>query len=48
MPKFRKQEEDLVTHFDKWMYVLRNLPRLQDRPRKLQEKIFEKLLPKLN
>lgn len=43
MPKFRKQEEDLVTHFDKWMYVLRNLPRLQDRPRKLQEKIFEKL-----
>ena len=26
MPTFRKGEEELVTHFDKWMYVLKNLP----------------------
>ena len=43
MPKFRKAEEELVTHFDKWMYVLKNLPKLQARPAKLQEKIFDKL-----
>ena len=43
MPRFKKREEDLVTHFDKWMYVLKNLPKLQARPQKLQEKVFEKL-----
>ena len=43
MPKFRKKEDALDTHFDKWMYVLKNLHRLQERPVKLQEKVFEKL-----
>ncbi len=43
MPRFKKREEDLVTHFDKWLYVLKNLHKLQARPQKLQEKIFEKL-----
>jgi predicted transposase/invertase (TIGR01784 family) len=43
MPKFRKTEDELVSQFDKWMYVLKNLHRLQDRPVKLQEKVFEKL-----
>jgi predicted transposase/invertase (TIGR01784 family) len=43
MPRFRKKESELVTHFDKWMYVLKNLHKLQSRPRKLQERIFEKL-----
>ncbi len=43
MPKFRKGEQELVTHFDKWMYVLKNLPKLGERPAKLQEKIFDKL-----
>ncbi|MEM6841715.1 MAG: Rpn family recombination-promoting nuclease/putative transposase [Bacteroidota bacterium] len=43
MPKFRKEEDELVNQFDKWMYVLKNLHRLQDRPDKLQEKVFEKL-----
>jgi predicted transposase/invertase (TIGR01784 family) len=43
MPKFRKREEELVTHFDKWMYVLKNLPKLQARPAKLQEKVFDRL-----
>jgi predicted transposase/invertase (TIGR01784 family) len=43
VPRFRKQEADLVTHFDKWMYVRKNLHRLQDIPKKLQEIIFKKL-----
>lgn len=30
-------------NFDKWMFILKNLHQLQDRPVKLQEKIFEKL-----
>jgi len=43
MPKFRKTEEELKTHFDKWLYVLKNLEELTKRPVKLQEKIFAKL-----
>ena len=43
LPKFKKTEEELETHFDKWMYALKNLSQLQSRPRKLQEKVFEKL-----
>lgn len=43
MPKFRKGENELVSHFDKWMYVLKNLHQLQSKPIKLQEKVFEKL-----
>jgi predicted transposase/invertase (TIGR01784 family) len=43
VPRFRKEEEELETHFDKWMYVLKNLHRLQDIPKKLQERIFKKL-----
>lgn len=42
-PKFRKDEDELMSQFDKWLYVLKNLHRLQDRPVKLQEKVFEKL-----
>ncbi len=42
-PKFRKNEEDLVTHFDKWLYVLKNLPKLQDRPKPLQVRVFKKI-----
>ena len=43
LPKFRKQEHELKTRFDKWMYVLRHLPDLQNRPRRLQEKVFKRL-----
>jgi len=43
MPKFNKTVEQLETHFDKWLYVLKHLPRLQKLPPKLQEKIFEKI-----
>jgi predicted transposase/invertase (TIGR01784 family) len=43
MPKFKKTEQELETHFDKWLYVLRNLEDLNNRPMKLQEKVFMKL-----
>ncbi len=43
VPNFKKEEDELVTLFDKWMFILRNLHRLQQRPVKLQEKVFEKL-----
>ena len=43
MPKFNKTEDELVTMFDKWMFVLRNLSRLLDRPKALQDRVFDKL-----
>lgn len=43
MPKFNKTENELVTMFDKWMFVLRNLSRLMERPAALQERVFERL-----
>ena len=43
MPKFNKGVDELDTRFDKWMYLLKNLARLQKIPVPLQEKIFERL-----
>ena len=43
MPKFNKSVDELETRFEKWMYVLRNLPKLQELPSQLQERIFEKI-----
>jgi len=43
LPKFRKTEAELKTNTDKWLYVLRNLSELDDRPALLQGKVFEKL-----
>ena len=43
MPKFTKTEDELETHFDKWLYVIKNLPRLQERPRRIQERVFQRL-----
>lgn len=42
MPKFKKTEDELVTMDDKWLYALKNLPRLLERPKALQERIFSK------
>ena len=44
MPKFQKTEEELVTTYDKWLYLLKHLPGLTERPAKLQEKVFSKVL----
>ena len=43
MPKFRKREEELETLFDKWMFVLKNLATLLERPAALQERVFKRL-----
>ena len=43
MPKFNKTESELETMFDKWMFVLRNLANLLERPGALQERVFNRL-----
>ena len=43
MPKFTKTEAELETLFDKWLYAIRNLASLMERPRALQEKVFQYL-----
>jgi len=43
MPKFNKAAEELETKFDKWLYVLKNLHKLDRIPEKFKEKIFFKL-----
>lgn len=43
IPKFDKTESELVTMYDKWMFVLKNLSRLMDRPATLQERVFTHL-----
>jgi predicted transposase/invertase (TIGR01784 family) len=42
MPKFQKTEAELETMTDKWLYALKNLSRLLERPAALQERIFKK------
>ena len=42
LPKFNKTENELITQFDKWLYILKHLSELQNRPVALQEKIFKK------
>jgi predicted transposase/invertase (TIGR01784 family) len=43
MPKFTKTEDELDTHFDKWLYIIRNLHQLDKIPAKIKEKIFTRL-----
>ena len=43
LPKFKKKEKELETHFDKWLFVLTHLSKLSSRPLALQERVFEKL-----
>lgn len=43
MPKFNKSEDELNGMFEKWLFVLRNLSRLMERPKALQERIFTRL-----
>jgi predicted transposase/invertase (TIGR01784 family) len=43
MPNFLKVEDELKTTYDKWLYVLKHLPNLENRPKTLQEKVFAKL-----
>jgi predicted transposase/invertase (TIGR01784 family) len=43
MPKFNKSAEELDTKFEKWLYVLKNLHKLDRIPEKFKENIFLKL-----
>jgi len=43
LPKFKKTEDELVTHFDMWLYLLKNLPKLIDPPTSVKGEVFEKL-----
>ena len=43
MPKFHKEETQLKTLLDKWLFVLRNLGKLMERPAALQERVFTRL-----
>ncbi|MBO7506999.1 MAG: PD-(D/E)XK nuclease family transposase [Paludibacteraceae bacterium] len=43
MPKFTKEEPELETFLDKWLYVIKNISRLDDKPQALTEGIFKKL-----
>ena len=43
MPKFNKEAEELETRFEKWLFVLKNLHKLERIPEKLKEGIFLKL-----
>ena len=40
--KFDKSEDELTTDLDKWLYMLKNLSRLLDRPAALRDKIFKR------
>jgi predicted transposase/invertase (TIGR01784 family) len=43
LPKFTKSLDELETHFDKWLFLLKHLAKLDDRPQLLQEEIFNEL-----
>ncbi len=43
MPKFNKAINELDTRFDKWLYIIKNLHKLDKIPDNLRENIFEKL-----
>jgi predicted transposase/invertase (TIGR01784 family) len=40
MPRFEKKEHELVTHFDKWLYFLKNLENFESIPEILNEEVF--------
>jgi predicted transposase/invertase (TIGR01784 family) len=40
---FKKTEDELVSMYDKWLFVLKNLTRLMERPAALQERVFTRL-----
>ena len=41
--KFNKGIDELTTNFDKWLYVLRNLSRLDNQPEYLKNAVFNRL-----
>ncbi|NET62607.1 MAG: Rpn family recombination-promoting nuclease/putative transposase [Symploca sp. SIO2E6] len=43
LPKFTKTVEELESHFEKWLFLLRHLSKLEAPPEALQEVVFERL-----
>jgi predicted transposase/invertase (TIGR01784 family) len=43
LPKFKKTIDQLNDHFDKWLFLLKHLPDLEDPPLVLQENVFMQL-----
>ena len=43
LPKFDKSLEELTSHQDKWLFLLRHLPDLEDRPQPFQDEVFLQL-----
>lgn len=43
LANFNRDEHHLVTLLDKWLFVLKNMQRLMERPAALQERVFKKL-----
>ena len=41
--KFDKSEDELETDLDKWLYLLKNMSNLLERPERLRDRIFTKL-----
>ncbi|MEE0318145.1 MAG: PD-(D/E)XK nuclease family transposase, partial [Bacteroidales bacterium] len=41
--KFNKSEDELAPDFDKWLFILKNLSKLLERPAALRDKIFSRL-----
>ncbi len=46
MPNFNKKVQNLTTRYEKWLYVLKNIPKLQSLPPTLQDEIFMKVFAK--
>jgi predicted transposase/invertase (TIGR01784 family) len=43
LPKFTKTAKELTTNTERWIYLLKNLEKLKDRPPEVQGRIFENL-----
>jgi predicted transposase/invertase (TIGR01784 family) len=43
LPKFQKTINQLSNHFDKWLFLLKHLPDLEEPPLLLQENVFMQL-----
>ena len=41
--KFDKNVDELTTTFEKWLYVLKNLSRLDNQPQSLRDRVFDRL-----
>lgn len=44
MPNFVKKKSELVTNFDKWMFLLKNMQQMRDKPEVLKEIVFGRFL----